>query len=280
MGFCFGVRRAIELLSRAAQQYGGIETLGPVVHNQGVVDSLARVGIGVAHNLDEVRGKVVAISSHGASPQLREEIGRRGLELVDTTCPIVHSAQRAARQLAEAGFSVVIFGEADHPEVRGVLEWAQGKGIAALSLEALAGQEPFPRRLGILPQTTQNPTRFAQFVTSLVTSYLPCLLELRIVNTICEATRKRQAAALELARQADLMIVVGGRHSSNTNRLAESCAAAGVATQLVESAAEIEASWLHGKSLVGVTAGASTPDEAIAEVISRLKSLAEGSAPT
>jgi len=274
IGFCFGVRRAIDMLAQAAQRYGSLETLGPVVHNHQVVASLARKGIGTIHSLDQAKGKVVAIPSHGASPQLIEAIQQRGLVLVDTTCPIVRSAQVAARKLARAGFCVAVFGEADHSEVKGILAHCQGRAV--LNAGELAQLEPFPRRLGILPQTTQNPTHFARFVEEAVRSYLPRLLELRVVNTICDATRKRQAAALELAQRADLMIVVGGRHSSNTRRLAESCAAAGVPSQLIETAAEIQASWLEGKHRVGVTAGTSTPDEAIAEVVARLQELARG----
>lgn len=272
MGFCFGVRRAIDLLNKAARMYGSLETLGPVVHNRQVVESLAQKGITVVGSLDEARGRVVAVPSHGAAPEVKERIERQGLTLVDATCPIVRSAQSAAQLLARTGFAVVVFGEADHSEVKGILAYSQGRGRAVLSVEELARWEPFPRRLGILPQTTQNPALFARFVNDVVNAYLSRLVELRIVNTVCDATRQRQAAAQELAGRVGLMLVVGGRHSANTRHLAEACAAAGVPTHLIETAAEIEVPWLEGKERVGITAGASTPDEVIAEVVSRLES--------
>ena len=276
MGFCFGVRRAINILKKAARQYGGLETLGAAVHNQQVVAELAKAGVQVAESLDDLRGNIIAIASHGVGEQVMADIEARGLQLVDTTCPIVRSAQMAARGLAEAGFSIIVFGNADHPEVKGVLGWTGGKGLATLDTQAVTRLSRLPHRLGILSQTTQSPARFAEFVAMLVGSTLDRLSELRVVNTICGATRKRQAAALELAGRVDLMVVVGGRTSANTIRLTEMCAATGVGTYQVESAAEVKEAWLKGRRRVGVTAGASTPTQAIDEVVLRLDNIASG----
>jgi 4-hydroxy-3-methylbut-2-enyl diphosphate reductase len=274
MGFCFGVRRAINILKKAARQYGGLETLGATVHNQQVVAELAKAGVQVTQSLDDVRGNIIAIASHGVGEQVMADIEARGLQLVDTTCPIVRSAQMAARELAAAGFSVIVFGDAGHPEVKGVLGWTRGKGMATLGTQAVTGLGRPPHRLGILSQTTQSPARFAEFVAMLVGSTLDRLSELRVVNTICGATRKRQAAALELAGRVDLMVVVGGRTSANTIRLTEMCAATGVGTYQVESADEVKEAWLKGRHRVGVTAGASTPNQAIDEVVLRLDNIA------
>ncbi len=277
MGFCFGVRRAIDMLRRAAREHGSVEALGAVVHNHQVVSDLARSGVGIVDGLEQVTGQVVAVPSHGAGPDVLECIKERGLQLVDATCPIVHSAQRAAHKLASAGFMVVIFGDADHPEVNGVLAWCQGRGVVTTDPDISKMVNPLPPRLGILPQTTQTPARFAEFVSRVTSATLGKLRELRVVNTICDATRKHQAAALELARRVDIMVVVGGHHSANTRRLAEVCAAAGVDTIHVETAAELDSQRLQGVRRVGVSAGASTPDQAVDEAISRLEELAKDS---
>lgn len=273
-GFCLGVRRALELLEKAVQQYGPLETLGAVVHNRQVASDLARLGVKAVEGLEQVQGKVVAIPSHGASRQVIEEIQRRGLQMVDTTCPRVLKAQRAAQKLARAGFSVVIFGDAQHPEIRGVLGWTEGKGIVTMDSKIAWGAGRPPRRLGVLCQTTQNLDNFAHFVNQLLASLPSGMEELRIINTICDATKRRQEATLELARRVDSMIVVGGYNSANTRRLAEVCASAGVETHHIETAAEVKDVWLKGQR-IGVTAGASTPDHVIEEVVSELKTKGE-----
>ena len=272
MGFCTGVRRAIDILERTAQKLGPLETLGPVVHNQQVVDRLALAGIRVAESLDQLQGNVLAISSHGVGLEVREDIERRGLKVIDTTCPFVRRAQLAARRLADAGFFVIVFGEESHPEVQGVLGWTRGKGVATLALPKF---DRLPRRIGILSQTTQSFAGFARFVADLVQSDLIAFSELRVVNTVCDATRKRQQAALELAKRVDVMVVVGGRTSANTRRLAEICSSVGVNTHQIETAAEIDPAWLRDHFRVGVTAGASTPDYVIDEVVAKLKHLGQ-----
>ena len=272
MGFCFGVRRALDLVARAARDRGPLQSLGSIVHNQQVVEGLARSGITIAESLDKLRGNTVIITSHGVSPQVIEEIKNRGLQMIDTTCPFVKKAQTTARGLAKAGYSVIIFGEANHPEVQGLLGWADGKGEAISEWPPLA--EKLPRRLGVLSQTTQSPAHYTDFVKK-ITSSLGETSELRIFNTICEATRHRLAAALELARTVDLMIVVGGHNSANTQRLVEICLSQGVSTHHIETAAELSPAWLWEKCRVGVSAGASTPDQVIEEVVLKLEQMAK-----
>jgi len=274
LGFCFGVRRAVQMIETAAKEREGIVTLGPIVHNRLVVAKLAGMGVKVVSELDQVQDGIIAITSHGVSPELLSQIKAQQLRVIDTTCPIVRSAQRAAKRLAKAGFGVVIFGEATHPEVKGLLGWAGDKAIATLDGEAIANLR-LPRRLGILSQTTQGRSQFTEFINRVISGVPPYIQELRIINTLCQETQKRQKAALELAGKSELMIVVGGRNSANTQRLAEVCSSL-VETYSIETATEMEEGWLSGKQHIGVTAGASTPDEAIGEVILKLESLASG----
>jgi len=274
LGSCFGVRRAIKIIEKAAKEHQEIATLGPIVHNRLVVAKLTDIGVKVINELDQVQDRVIAITSHGAPPQLLSQIQARKLRVIDTTCPIVRSAQKAAKKLAQAGLCVIIFGEATHPEVKGLLGWAGNNAVATMDGGEVAKLK-LPRRLGIVSQTTQSHPKFVEFTNELISAVFPNVQELRIINTLCQETRKRQEAALELAGKSDLMIVVGGHNSANTQRLAEVCSPI-VETHLIETAAEIEKNWLSGKQHIGVTAGASTPDEAIEEVVLKLKSLASG----
>ena len=269
-GFCFGVKRALRILEEAVQKHGEVETLGPVVHNQRVVDSLRRLGAKPVEDYSQVRGNIVVVPSHGISPQVSDELKERGLTIIDSTCPNVRRAQQAARALSEAGFWVVFFGDPNHPEVKGILGWAGEKGIATRDSGTVFKPGELPRRVGLLSQTTRNPAQFARFINSFVDSFLPHIEELRIINTLCNVTEKRQAEALDLAGQVDLMIVVGGRNSANTRCLAEVCASAGTETHHVETAAEIEQEWLRGTRFVGVTTGTSIPDEVTQEVMLKL----------
>ena len=270
IGFCFGVRRALDILEKAAREHGTVETLGAIVHNQPVLDRLAGIGVRIASGVDDIQGSVVAISAHGVSPQLEQEIKSRHIEVIDTTCPFVHRAQIAARRLARAGFFTIVYGDAHHPEVEGVLGWAGGRGMATVDEQLVTGIKPLPRRLGILSQTTQIPEHFNEFVVQLISHTLDKDSELRIVDTICHDIRERQAHALELARRVGLMLVIGGHNSANTNRLAQLCSEV-TRTYLIETAAEIQTSWLEGEHRIGITAGASTADETIDEVVTRLE---------
>jgi 4-hydroxy-3-methylbut-2-enyl diphosphate reductase len=273
-GFCFGVRRAIKLVEEAHRKYGKVVTLGPIVHNQQVVKRLADMGIEVVTGLDQVKGQAVAVTAHGASPELLETIELSGSTVVDTTCPIVRSAQEAARKLAQDGFRVVIFGESDHPEVKGLLGCAGANAIATLNSEQVVHMD-LNRCVGILSQTTQNKEKFLDFINQVNTGVLHNIRELRVINTICDETEKRQDAALELAGRSDCVLVVGGRNSANTKRLAEICSSL-AETHLIETAAEIEAYWIEKKEHIGITAGTSTPDRSIDEVVERVQSLCDG----
>ena len=272
LGFCHGVRRALKIIEDAADGKSRIVTLGPIVHNKTVVARLKSLGVDVVDSIDELNNAIIAISSHGVSPAVFERIQSRDSTIIDTTCPTVRSAQKAAQRLAKAGFGVIIFGEANHPEVRGLLGWAGENSIASMDADSIP-VDRLSGRIGVLAQTTQSQGEFSNFVDRLVRRLLPRTQEIRIINTLCQETLKRQLAAEELAENSGLMIVVGGHNSANTRRLAEVCAPI-VETHHIENADEIDAAWLKGKSKIGITAGASTPDEAIEQVIKRIRSLA------
>jgi 4-hydroxy-3-methylbut-2-en-1-yl diphosphate reductase len=272
IGFCFGVRRAVDLITEAAAG-GPVETMGAVVHNTPVVQKLAKLGVTVAETMEEIKGKRVAIRSHGITPEEEAELIEKKVEIIDATCPFVHRAQLAAKRMADAGFYVVIFGEASHPEIVSVLGWASGKGMAMLTTEDLRKLDQIPNRLGVLSQTTQIPENFSTFVKDVIDAALVKDAEVRIADTICHDIRERQQSALDLAKRVDLMFVIGGHNSANTHHLYELCAGV-TETHLVETADEINPAWLKGHKKAGVTSGASTDDETINQVIERLKSLA------
>ncbi|MBI4304084.1 MAG: 4-hydroxy-3-methylbut-2-enyl diphosphate reductase [Chloroflexi bacterium] len=271
-GFCFGVKRAIDMLEKAAAERGQIETLGAVVHNQVVVERLAGIGVTVVKSLDDSKGDRVAITTHGVGLKIEESMRARYGEVINTTCPFVHRAQIAAQRLAKSGFLVVVYGDANHPEVKGILGWAEGKGVATLDDSFVARLDRLPRRVGILSQTTQIPAQFTEFVKKMVDHALVKDAELRVIDTICHDIRGRQQSALDLAQKVDLMLVIGSHTSANTNHLAQLCATA-TKTYLVQTAADIQPSWLEGHEYIGVTSGASTAEETINEVVARLEQL-------
>ena len=285
IGLCFGIRRAIKLLTEAASKHGKVEILGPVAHNQRLMQQLHKAGVNMIASLEETTGKVVAIPTHGVSPDTVSQMEAHKLHIIDATCPIVKRAQLAAAELARADFTIIIFGEEEHSEVKGLLGWAQGKGMAALSMKQIivptqgnviaskAKQSLLSSRFGVISQTTQSKASFTGFTSQLVSTLMSKTTEIRIINTLCHAIQARLETATKLARKSQLVIVIGGHNSANTKRLAEACSSI-VETHLVETAEEIAQSWLDGKHRIGITAGASTPDEAIQEVIAKLNSLA------
>jgi len=272
LGFCGGVRRAVRIIETELAGHGPLHTLGAIVHNAHVVDALAAKGARMADALDQVpEGGTVAVTAHGAGEEVFDEIKRRRLRLVDTTCPIVRRAQETAAQLVEDGFTVLLYGEAEHPEVRGILSWTRGRGVATQSpdVEIPTGE----RGIALIAQTTKNPARFADFAQTLVRRLAPAVPEIRILDTTCPETGRRYQAAKELAASVEALIVVGSRTSANTRKLAETCRGTGLPTHHIESAQEIAPAWLAAVERIGVTAGASTPDDVIDAVVRRLHQL-------
>jgi len=272
IGFCMGVRRAIEILEKVAAERGGIETLGAVVHNQQVLRRLAEIGVRIVDNVSQLMGVIVVVSSHGVGPKVIEEIKSSNIEVVDTTCPFVKRAQVAARRLAEAGFFTIVFGDVGHPEVKGILGWAGDRGMATQDAAAFTAVDNTQRHLGVLSQTTQVPADFARFAREIINYALVKDSEIRIIDTICHDIRRRQVDTLALAKESDLVLVVGGQTSANSRHLFELCAKI-TQTYLIENADEIKKSWLRDKTQIGVTSGASTDEQTIDEVVARLESL-------
>lgn len=266
-GICYGVERALKMAAEAATTTDRVATLGPLIHNPQAVAALQERGVGVASSLDEIEQGTVVIRSHGVDPAVIEQAEQKGLAVVDATCPFVRAAHTCAAELAASGYAVVIVGESDHPEVEGILAHAGGEAVIVERAADLPAR--LPRRIGVVVQTTQQLDTLRDVVDDL----LPRTAELRVCNTICSATAKRQTAAAELAEEVDVIVVVGGHNSGNTTRLTEICRARNPRTHHVETAAELDPAWFVGASVVGVTAGASTPDEQIQGVISAIESI-------
>lgn len=268
-GFCFGVERAVKMAVSALEEFGGpVYTLGPIIHNPQEVLRLQDMGIGMAHTLEEIPKGTVVIRSHGAPRGVIEEAAERGLKVVDATCPLVQRLTERVRELADQGYQVVIVGESDHPEVMAVLSYAPESCIVVRGPE---GVEPgnLNKDVGLVAQTTQSLENLRA-----VSSQCIChCREVRTYNTICHATHKRGAEALELAGQVEVMIVVGGKNSANTTRLAQAVSLGGTKTYHIESAAELSDLEIPAGAPVGVTAGASTPGWVIDEVVSSLKGM-------
>lgn len=265
LGFCYGVKRAIKLARDSASFDGRACTLGPIIHNPQMVSKLESEGIGMVNSLDELQDGMVIIRSHGVGPQVYKEAERRGLQCVDATCPHVKKAQVSAHHLVEEGYSVVIVGEKKHPEVKSIFEWS-GHEAVVVETEAEARALMPAEKLGIVAQTTFSSSKFKQIVL--------CLLDksnnVKILRTICTATDQRQAAAMDLAAKVDLMLVIGGKNSANTTRLAQLCAEKCL-TYHIETAAELREEWFDKIEKIGITAGASTPDWIIKEVYKKCK---------
>ena len=267
-GVCYGVERALKLADEAAAQGRVVHTLGPLIHNPQAVAELKTRGVEVAACLEDVDDGILVIRSHGVDPAIIAAAEGQGLDVIDATCPFVSAAHTCARELAEAGYSVVIVGEEEHPEVEGIMAHAGGTALIVEDVADLPERLP-SRRIGVVVQTTQSLARLKDIVDAL----LPRVSELKVCNTICSATAKRQLSAQELARMVDVMIVVGGHNSGNTTRLAEICAAVNPRTHHVETAEEIDPAWFGGVESVGVTAGASTPDAQVAGVVASIEAL-------
>ncbi len=273
-GFCFGVKRALELVARAAENKARpVHTLGPLIHNPQEIARLEQLGVRPAESLDDITGGAVVLSAHGVDPSVESEARARGLEVIDATCPFVSRAHQHIKTLCDEGYAVVILGDPGHREVEGLAARSDRQAhivTAARDVEAL----PARKRFGLVVQTTQRPEVLREVAGALAAR----CDELRVFNTICEATVSRQEGARRLAETVPLMIVVGGRNSANTTRLKEICERAGAHTHHIETAEEVKPQWLAGVARVGVTAGASTPEWMIQRVVDRLRKIADESA--
>lgn len=286
LGYCWGVRRALDIIEDAASPEQRIAPIGDIIHNPQVVDRLREQGVEGATSVEEAKGRGfnrVAITAHGMGPHLAVEADQGGMELVDTTCPLVIKVQRLAQKLVRQGYYIVMYGDYWHPEVKGVLAWADtSKSCAAKHVEDLPwnaargekgeGKVTPPRKVALVSQTTKNIAELMEFSNELQRMVMPEGGEFRLCNTICEPTTERQNALKTLSQQAHLILAIGGKKSSNTARLAEVGIQYGVQSYHIESPEDIQDEWLEalGDGNVGITAGASTPDDVIEEVVTWL----------
>ncbi len=299
MGFCMGVRRAVQIMEDEATPEHPIASAGEIVHNPHVVEQLERTGVRQLPGPDEVEGDFgaitasrvgtgrIAITAHGVGERVLRDLEDAGLNIIDTTCPVVTRAQRFAQKFVRENWHALIFGDPGHKEVRGIIGWSndeQGRsGVTVVEhadiehLRELIDTFPggFPNKIGVMAQTTHKMDDFARFVGNLMLLQREANFEMHVVNTLCHATTGQQAAAAELAHQVDVMVVVGGKKSANTRHLRQVCESEGARTYHVESARELESDWFAGADRIGLTAGASTPDRSIDEVEARLAALVE-----
>lgn len=268
-GFCFGVKRATQMAFEAAGKDTSTFTLGPIIHSPQVVKKLEEMGVNVLKNLDNISEGTVIVRSHGVAADELQEAAAKSLDIIDATCPFVKKAQEHVKGLSDAGYDVIVVGDADHPEVQGIVSYGTNNVYVVASGDEVANL-PRMNKIGIVAQTTQS----FENLRNVVSNCLARSGEIRVFNTICDATAVRQEEAKELAQQVDCMLVVGGYNSANTRRLVEVCAEIQPRTHHIETADEINLSWFVGVERVGVTAGASTPKWIIDEVMQRIESIA------
>ena len=269
-GFCYGVREAIDKAKEAAAAGKETHTLGEVVHNEGVIRDLQALGIETVNTLDDIdHGSAVVIRAHGVRPDVMERAVARDLEVIDGTCTWVIQEQRELAKLVEDGYTIVLLGTPRHPEVIGLLGFAPDAIV--VDEEEDWDRIPRKRRMALISQSTQPPWKFEKLAAFMVSRSH----ELKIVNTVCPVTIRRQEDTLETAREVDLMVVVGGRHSANTKELTRLCQIAGTPAMQIESVHDLtDAAAFNGAEVVGVTGGTSTPIEDLQAVAQRVLELA------
>lgn len=269
-GFCWGVKRAIDkVMELRSQTDDSIQTFGPLIHNPQILEKLGEKGINTSENLDDISSAYVVVRTHGIPPEERNRIKAKNAKIVDTTCPDVAKIHARIKRSVRGGQHVIIAGHQGHPEIKGIMGYAGDKGFLVERVEDVASL-PELENVGLVSQSTFNKAEF-QDISEAVKASWP---KAEIFNTICDATHDRQDEVRQLARDVEVMFVIGGRTSSNTKRLAEVSKESGARTYHIETEAEIEAKCLEGISNVGITAGASTPDWIIERVVNRVKQIA------
>ncbi len=269
-GFCFGVKKAVELTEAAAETGKTVHNLGQVVHNPKISERLAARGVKVIKDPADAADGIVVIRAHGVPPEVRARIEERGLECIDATCSLVLRAQRFTKQLADEGYTVILLGTPDHPEVIGLKAFA-GDSYVIVETEDEWKKLPKMKRAGVVSQSTQPPWLF----TALVAHVATIAQEMKVYNTVCPVTVKRQVATTELAEQVRTIVVVGGRNSANTRELVNLAKMQGRDAYHIESADEVRAEWVRGQERVGLIGGCSTPMDTLLEVKERLEALAD-----
>ncbi len=269
-GFCFGVKRAIKIAeSEAKERSEKLVTIGPIIHNPQVVKRLEKKGVYSVDDISEIDKTPAIIRSHGISKEAKKELADKGLAVIDATCPYVSKLQSMGEKLSKEGYFIVVLGNKEHPEVLALISYLSGKYLVVESPEEIPNLKG--EKLALISQTTQTYEVFEKIVKKL----LDTTFELHIVNTICSATTVRQDSTRALAKASDLMIVIGGKMSSNTKMLAK-ISSNYSETYHIETAEELQEKWCTNKNKIGISAGASTPDDLIIDVYNKIINISRG----
>ena len=267
-GFCYGVKRAIEI----AEQHQNSFTYGPLIHNKDEIDRLKNgFNIGLIEKMADIDSdNAIVIRTHGIPKNELATLKKQDNKIIDATCPYVTTPQNIVAKMSSEGYSVIIFGDKEHPEIKGVVSYAehQEHTFIVLTPEELESL-PLKNKVAVVSQTTKKPEDFAKIVAALITTHK----EVRVFNTICNATFENQDAAAALAKRADIMIVIGGKHSSNTKMLHSISQNGCNDSYLIENESELQESWFQNKNLCGISAGASTPDWIVQNVINKIQEI-------
>ncbi len=260
MGFCFGVKRAVDMALKQENAF----VLGQLIHNPQVVELLEKRGIKEIKSVDDIEKGILIITAHGTTKSNIIKAKSKKLDIIDTTCPLVKKVQNLVKEFNNKGYDLILFGDKGHSEVKGIVSNAENIIVVSTKEDT---KNIFVKKACLLSQTTQSIKKFNEISKVLKSN----VNELKIINTICDATKKRQDSAMNTAKKCDLMVVIGGYNSANTKRLREICSKI-TETKQIETAKEIKKEWFKGKSLVGITAGASTPDFVIKEIKKKIES--------
>lgn len=269
MGFCGGVKRAVEMARNTAQSSGGpVYTWGPLIHNPQVVSRLEEAGVQVAEELDKLGGDAFVVSAYGVEHSVLDTAKTRGMRIVDATCPVVIRAHSLSSKLVEEGYQLIVVGDHGHPEMV-TLKEALGEKVTIVHTREEAAAVKLRGRIAVMSQTTQSQENFRQIVGDLALR----TKELRVVNTLCPAITVRQEEAEVMVNEVDALLVIGGHHSANTTRLAEIGRTHELPTYHIEVPDELDPAWFASVRKVGVMSGASTPEWIIAEVLEKLEQI-------
>jgi 4-hydroxy-3-methylbut-2-enyl diphosphate reductase len=268
-GFCFGVKRAIDIAFKIAEEHhGGVYTLGPIIHNPQVIEQLRLKGVHPVENVSGLRGKnvgAVVVRTHGVTQRVMKNLQDKGFNVVDATCPYVKKAQYYAKLLKDEGYQVVVLGSKEHPEVKGIMSFA---GRNAVVVKDASELPKLKKKVGVVVQTTRHVDSLKELLGAIVGQ----TRELKVYNTLCSSTTQRLKETEELAKKVDVMVIVGGKNSANTTQLANLCRSLNVPTHHVETASELKRQWFRDADKVAISAGASTPDWLIKDVENKIKS--------
>lgn len=265
-GFCFGVRRAINLTVQEALKKENVYTLGPIIHNPQEVKRLTDLGVTLLGTINDFVDGTVIIRTHGISPQEYAKLEKSCKKVIDGTCPLVKRSHMVVEKLKQEGYRIIIVGDSNHPEIIALLGYAGENTLVIESTTDLRGI-PLGGKVGVIAQTTLSKEVVQEILAHLTTK----VIELKYINTLCGITLNQKKSASQLAKEADIMLVIGGKNSSNTTKLAAICKNIQKRTYLIESSEEIEPGWFHSDDVVGITAGASTPQWVLQDVVNAVE---------